>query len=340
MSTASAQNYMVSNLPPYSPNNVSYQALNISYPTGSGGTDFVCLTADSTNGLLVDGVPVGSGGGGGGNPEFTTVTINNSSEPVVLSNPVASQLSLGTCTSLLASDGLNIDTNDNNLNLTTTGFINLTSSKITCDGPLYSPTPATDENSTEVATTAYVQNNLDLYAPLASPTFTGIPLAPTPATDDSSTKIATTAYVQSNLGSSAFYTVVAPANPSNLLTYTFPIGSGTPYGSSFFFILLKSVYTSNTGINTTPGNPVVLIPTQSSTYAMGMAYTSTYSINGITIYKAYLFTLVSYILGTSGDTMSFQTIVGNDPVNTPVYNLNLSANRDPTANITMVIYKA
>jgi len=33
-------------------------------------------------------------------------------------------------------------------------------------------------------------------APLASPTFTGTPLAPTPSTGDSSTKIATTAYVQ------------------------------------------------------------------------------------------------------------------------------------------------
>jgi hypothetical protein len=33
-------------------------------------------------------------------------------------------------------------------------------------------------------------------APLASPTFTGTPLAPTPSTSDSSTKLATTAYVQ------------------------------------------------------------------------------------------------------------------------------------------------
>ncbi|HYW37161.1 MAG TPA: hypothetical protein VE957_03530, partial [Terriglobales bacterium] len=33
-------------------------------------------------------------------------------------------------------------------------------------------------------------------APLASPTFTGTPVAPTPATSDSSTKLATTAYVQ------------------------------------------------------------------------------------------------------------------------------------------------
>ncbi|RKZ67304.1 MAG: hypothetical protein DRQ48_09890, partial [Gammaproteobacteria bacterium] len=40
-----------------------------------------------------------------------------------------------------------------------------------------------------------VDDDLALKANLASPTFTGTPLAPTPATGDSSTKIATTAYV-------------------------------------------------------------------------------------------------------------------------------------------------
>ena len=42
--------------------------------------------------------------------------------------------------------------------------------------------------------------DLSGYAPLASPTFTGTPTAPTPAADDDSTKIATTAYVQDELG--------------------------------------------------------------------------------------------------------------------------------------------
>lgn len=39
------------------------------------------------------------------------------------------------------------------------------------------------------------QTALDLKAPLASPTFTGTPAAPTPSTSDNSTKLATTAYV-------------------------------------------------------------------------------------------------------------------------------------------------
>jgi len=62
------------------------------------------------------------------------------------------------------------------------------------------PTPSTSDNSTKIATTAYVQAQLfpDLttYAPKASPTFTGNPSAPTPATTDNSTKLATTAFVK------------------------------------------------------------------------------------------------------------------------------------------------
>lgn len=61
------------------------------------------------------------------------------------------------------------------------------------------PTPATADNSTTLATTAYVK--AQGYAPLASPTFTGTPSLPTGTTGvtqsaaDNSTKLATTAYV-------------------------------------------------------------------------------------------------------------------------------------------------
>lgn len=60
------------------------------------------------------------------------------------------------------------------------------------------PTQATADNSTRLATTAYVKTNLSTYAPLASPALTGTPTAPTPSTGDSSTRIATTAHVQAN----------------------------------------------------------------------------------------------------------------------------------------------
>lgn len=69
----------------------------------------------------------------------------------------------------------------------------------TFTGDPKAPTPATADNDTSIATTAYVQSNLASYATLASPTFTGDPKAPTPATSDNDTSIATTAYVKANL---------------------------------------------------------------------------------------------------------------------------------------------
>ncbi len=88
--------------------------------------------------------------------------------------------------------------------------------------------PAASDNSTLVATTAWVntrlggtgvtstelgyldgvtsnvQTQLNAKAPLASPALTGAPTAPTPAVADNSTKIATTAWVTSNSTKNSF----------------------------------------------------------------------------------------------------------------------------------------
>jgi hypothetical protein len=64
----------------------------------------------------------------------------------------------------------------------------------TFTGTPLSVTPSTADNSTKIATTAYVQ--AQGYAPVASPTFTGTPTVPTATAGDNSTKIATTAYVR------------------------------------------------------------------------------------------------------------------------------------------------
>lgn len=69
------------------------------------------------------------------------------------------------------------------------------------------PTPAVGDNSTSIATTAFVKSQN--YAPLASPAFTGTPTAPTPANADNSTKIATTAWVTANAATGNFQ----PADP-------------------------------------------------------------------------------------------------------------------------------
>lgn len=58
------------------------------------------------------------------------------------------------------------------------------------------------------------------YAPIASPTFTGTPKAPTPATADNSTNIATTAFIKAqgyitsaSSGAKISVAVTAPASP-------------------------------------------------------------------------------------------------------------------------------
>lgn len=69
-------------------------------------------------------------------------------------------------------------------------------------------TQTTSDNSTQAASTAFVQANLtallatiaSTYAPLASPAFTGAPTAPTATVGANTTQIATCAFVQANSG--------------------------------------------------------------------------------------------------------------------------------------------
>lgn len=63
------------------------------------------------------------------------------------------------------------------------------------------PTPATSDNDTSIATTAFVK--AQGYAPLASPALTGNPTAPTPTAGDNDTSIATTGFVGAALTSKA-----------------------------------------------------------------------------------------------------------------------------------------
>lgn len=66
------------------------------------------------------------------------------------------------------------------------------------------------------ATRTGIYAELDAKAPIASPALTGAPTAPTPATADDSTKIATTAFVKANLASPAFTgTPTAPTADSS-----------------------------------------------------------------------------------------------------------------------------
>jgi hypothetical protein len=88
-------------------------------------------------------------------------------------------------------------------------------------GTPVAPTAAANTNTTQVATTAYVQGELADMATLASPTFTGTPAAPTAAAATNTTQIATTAFVQQELGSKANL-----ASPAFTGTPTAPTAAG------------------------------------------------------------------------------------------------------------------
>ena len=89
----------------------------------------------------------------------------------------------------------------NTTQVATTAFV-----KSTVDAAISSAsgiTQVANDNSTKLATTAYVDNADATKAPLASPALTGIPTAPTAASGTSTTQIATTAYVANAVSAKA-----------------------------------------------------------------------------------------------------------------------------------------
>ena len=101
------------------------------------------------------------------------------------------------------------------------------------------PTPATADNSTLIATTAYIKNQL--YATLASPALTGTPTAPTANFGDNTILIANTAFVQAAMSATGFgYDAAAIPGGSTVSIDTATIPTG-----------LYVVTTNNTGTKPT-----------------------------------------------------------------------------------------
>jgi hypothetical protein len=168
------------------------------------------------------------------------------------------------------------------------------------------PTASANTNTTQVATTAFVlgQGNStaatiamngsqaagtsNLYAradhihptdtsraPLASPTFTGTPLAPTAVADTNTTQIATTAYVvgQGYLKSATASSTYAPlASPTFTGTVTIPAGasiSGFAPLASPTFTGTPAVPTATAGTNTTQAASTAFVQTAVSNLVGG-----------------------------------------------------------------------
>lgn len=88
-------------------------------------------------------------------------------------------------------------------------------------GTTVAPTPSTSDNTTKIATTAYVI--AQQYAKLANANFTGVPVAPTAAVDTNTTQIATTEFVINQIAA----TPATPVNPGLIMAYA---GSSAPSG--------------------------------------------------------------------------------------------------------------
>jgi hypothetical protein len=87
---------------------------------------------------------------------------------------------------------------DNSTHLATTAFV--TASFAPISNPVFlgdprAPTPATADNDTSIATTAFVKAVTITLAPLTSPAFAGQPTAITPGAGSNDTSLATTAFV-------------------------------------------------------------------------------------------------------------------------------------------------
>lgn len=103
------------------------------------------------------------------------------------------------------------------------------------------PTAAADTNTTQIATTAYVQTELVDFAPKASPALTGTPTAPTAGSGTNTTQIATTAFVKTAVDSAS--------------TLGLPLTGGTLSGIlNMHSYTLKRVAMGSTAVDLSAGN--------------------------------------------------------------------------------------
>jgi hypothetical protein len=134
----------------------------------------------------------------------------------------------------------------NTTQIATTAFVDTSFAPLaspTLTGTPAAPTATTSTNTTQIATTAFVQTELGSYATSASPTLTGTPLAPTAASSTNTTQIATTAFVAtavSNLINSA------PAALDTLDELAAALGDDANYATTITNALGLKISTTDT----------------------------------------------------------------------------------------------
>ena len=108
------------------------------------------------------------------------------------------------------------------------GSINATNDALIANASALSGSISTQVSAASSAASAAIEANVGPLAPIASPTFTGTPKAPTPTSGDNSTKLATTAFVTGAIANQAkqfVYTVsTLPPSGGNDGDFWFQIG--------------------------------------------------------------------------------------------------------------------
>lgn len=168
------------------------------FPSPTGGNYFVMTLTDAATQLLNEIVHVTGVSG-------DTFTIVRAQEGTTAQNWTAGDICANLCTAGTMGAFAQGDAS---------GFAPINSPAFT--GTPTAPTPTGTDNTTKIATTAYVTTKLTTFAPLASPALTGSPTAPTASTGDSSTLLATTAFVknQAYITTSALSAYALLASPA------------------------------------------------------------------------------------------------------------------------------
>jgi hypothetical protein len=179
-------------------------------------------------------------------------------------------------------------------------------------------TPATSDNSTNIATTAFVKNQG--YATLASPALTGAPTATTASTGDNSTKIATTAYVDGNY----LPTSLSWGHNFNTTT-TVPFNASTGHMNVFGIFLSQPVKMSQITLY------VVTADNSANTYDIGLFSGVSGSSNNLITHTGAVAGNTYFVTGSSFTTIPFGSTVILQPGR---YYLGLYAN-EASAPLTL-----
>jgi hypothetical protein len=128
-------------------------------------------------------------------------SINSINATILTLAPLASPALTGTPTATTASP------NDNSTRIATTAYVDASATVLASDYNTKIGNEVTARNSA-------IANATSPLAPIASPTFTGTPAAPTPTFGDNTTKLATTSFVQQAAAAAGIHYTVSSSGPT------------------------------------------------------------------------------------------------------------------------------